>query len=108
LKRGDLITVIVSRDYNKPRPAVVIQVSRSEGLESVTFLPLSSTILPEQLLYRVTILPSPENGLRKPSQVMADKCSTLPLQKVSAPFGRLSADDMTAVNRALAIFLGFV
>jgi mRNA interferase MazF len=107
LKQGDLITVIVSRDYNKQRPAVVIQVSRSEGLESVTFLPLSSTILPEQI-YRVTILPSPENGLRKPSQVMADKCSTLPTHKIGARFGRLSEPDMTAINRALAIFLGFV
>ena len=39
---------------------------------------------------------------------MVDKIATLPLAKVGPVFGRLSDDDMTAVNRALAIFLGFV
>jgi mRNA interferase MazF len=107
MRRGDLITVAMPGAYSKPRPAVVIQVTRIEELESVTFLPLSSTRLPEQV-FRVTVFPNSRNGLRKPSQVMADKCSTLPVEKVGPVFGRLSDDDMAAVNRALAIFLGFV
>jgi mRNA interferase MazF len=38
---------------------------------------------------------------------MADKCSTLPLTKVGAVFGRLDDDDMGAVHRALALYLSF-
>jgi hypothetical protein len=38
---------------------------------------------------------------------MADKCSTLPLAKVGAVFGRLDDDDMNAVHRALALYLNF-
>ena len=40
---------------------------------------------------------------------MVDKITaSLPREKVGPVFGRLSPDDMTAVNRALAIFLGIV
>lgn len=107
MKRGDLITVAMPGDYSKPRPAVIVQATEIDELASVTFLPFSSEILPAKE-FRVTIVPSPHNGLRKPSQVLADKCSTLPVRKVGPVFGRLSADDMANVNRALAIFLGFV
>jgi mRNA interferase MazF len=54
----------------------------------------------------VTIAPTPENGLRKPSQVMIDRGVALPRSKVGPVFGRLAADDMMAVGRALHRFLG--
>jgi mRNA interferase MazF len=75
-------------------------------MESITFLPLTAKILPKQV-FRVTVSPSATNGLQEPSQVMADKCSTLPLAKVGAVFGRLDDDDMDAVHRTLALYLGF-
>jgi mRNA interferase MazF len=50
---------------------------------------------------------SEENGLRQTSQVMVEKAATLPRSKAGPFIGRLSAEDMTAVNRALALFLGF-
>jgi mRNA interferase MazF len=53
------------------------------------------------------VSPTAANGLQAQSQVMADKCSTLPLSKAGAVFGRLDDDDMSAVHRTLAIFLGF-
>jgi mRNA interferase MazF len=69
-------------------------------------MPLTAEILPKQV-FRVTVSPSATNGLQEPSQVMADKCSTLPLAKVGAVFGRLDDDDMDAVHRTLALYLGF-
>ncbi|KIZ44002.1 MULTISPECIES: type II toxin-antitoxin system PemK/MazF family toxin [Rhodopseudomonas] len=107
MRRGDLVTVAMSGPYGKPRPAVIIQADSFEHVQSVTFLPLTSDIT-EALTFRVLIEPSSENRLRATSQVMADKCSTLPRNKVGDVFGRLTDSDMTAVNRALAIFLGFV
>jgi mRNA interferase MazF len=97
MKRGDLVTVVLPGAYGKPRPAVVVQSDAVEEMESITFLPLTGEILP----------PSATNGLQEPSQVMADKCSTLPLAKVGAVFGRLDDDDMDAVHRTLALYLGF-
>jgi mRNA interferase MazF len=106
MKRGDLVTVVLPGAYGKPRPAVVVQSDAVEEMESITFLPLTGEILPKQI-FRVTVSPSAGNGLQEQSQVMADKCSTLPLAKVGAVIGRLDDDDMDAVHRALALYLGF-
>jgi mRNA interferase MazF len=75
-------------------------------MESVTFLPLTSEVLPKQV-FRITVVPTPENGLQAPSQILADKCSTLPLTKIGDVFGRLNAADLSRVDRVLAAFLGF-
>jgi mRNA interferase MazF len=107
MRRGDLVTVALSGDYGKPRPAVIVQALGFDELQSVTFLPLSSEILPKQV-FRITVVPSEGNGLRATSQILADKCTTLPIRKVGPVFGHLDDLDMAAVNRALAIFLGFV
>ena len=106
MKRGDLVAVILPGAYGKPRPAVIIQSDRYEAMESVTFLPMTSEVLPKQV-FRVTVAPSAENGLEAQSQIMADKCSTLPLTKVGKAFGHLGATDLGRVERALAAFLGF-
>jgi mRNA interferase MazF len=106
MKRGDMVTVTLPGAYGKPRPAVIVQSDRYEAMESITFLPLTSEVLPKQV-FRVTVTPTMENGLQTQSQVMADKCSTLPLTKVGAVFGRLDDASMGRIDRALAAFLGF-
>ena len=107
MKRGDLVTVILPGAYGKPRPAVIVQSDRYEAMESVTFLPMTSEVLPKQV-FRITVAPTTENRLQTQSQIMADKCSTLPLAKVGQVFGHLGAADLARVDRALAAFLGFV
>ena len=106
MKRGDLVTVAMQGAYAKPRPAVIVQSNAFDDLSSLTFLPLSSEVLPRQI-FRINVEPTIENGLRMLSQVLADKCSTLPVAKVGPIFGRLSITDMARVDRALALFLGF-
>jgi mRNA interferase MazF len=107
MKRGDLITVAIPGAFGKPKPAVVVQADGFESLDSVTFLPITSDVLPDQV-FRVTVGPTSTNGLRQVSQVLADKCSTLRLNKVGPVFGRLSDPEMVQVDRALAVFLGFI
>jgi mRNA interferase MazF len=106
MNRGDLVTVALPGAYGKPRPAVVVQADRFNHLGSITFLPFTSDVLPAEI-FRIMIDPNAENGLQSPSQIMADKCSTLPLAKVGKVFGRLDAADLGRVDRALAAFLGF-
>jgi mRNA interferase MazF len=107
MKQGDLISVSLPGDYGKPRPALVIQSDIYEHLNSVTVLPLTSNVLSTEVC-RVAIEVSEENGLRQISQVMVEKAAILPRSKAGPVIGRLSAADMSAVNRALALFLGFV
>lgn len=106
MKRGDLATVSLSGDYGKPRPALVIQSNLFDEHPSVTILPITSE-LRETPLFRITIEPSKENGLQKRSQVMVDKAHTVLREKISSPFGSLDDASMLAINRALALFLGF-
>jgi mRNA interferase MazF len=107
LTRGDVWTAAGGAAYTrKPRPVVVIQDDRFDATSSVTICPLTSD--PEPLpLFRVTIEPADSNGLRARSFVMADKISTVQRANLARRIGRLNADEMSAVERAILIFLGF-
>ena len=106
MRRGDIITVSLPGDYGKPRPALIVQTDAFLHLESVTVLPLTSDVLGTGAS-RVTVEASRENGLRKQSQVMVDKLSTVPRLRTGSVIGRLAERDMASVDQALAVFLGF-
>jgi len=106
MKRGDLVTVSLSGDYGKPRPALVIQSNFFSEHPSITVLPITSE-LRDTPLFRISVEPSEDNGLRFPSQIMVDKTHTVSKEKIGKPFGTLSDETLLAVNRALAVFLGF-
>lgn len=74
MRRGDLVMVALQGDYGKPRPALVIQSDLFDGHPSVTILPITSELV-EAPLFRLSVDPTPGNGLRKRSQVMVDKIS---------------------------------
>ncbi len=105
VRRGDLVTVALRGDYGKPRPALVVQSDFFDAHPSVTVLPVTSD-LRDAPLFRITVQPDGENGLRKPSQIMVDKAVTVARTKVGARLGSLDAGAMVQVNRSLAIFLG--
>ena len=56
--------------------------------------------------FRVTIEPTPENGLRLKSQIMADKPVTVRRERIGQKIGRLSNQDMARLAIALAFVLG--
>ena len=99
------MTIAVGGDYGKPRPALVVQADPFAALPSVTVLRLTSDTGSEHLI-RVTVRPTPENGLRAASQVMIDKAVSIPRDKVGKVFGRLDDATMLVVSRALVAFLG--
>jgi mRNA interferase MazF len=105
LRRGDLVTVAVSGDFGKPRPALVIQADAFADHATVTVLLLSSALIDAPFL-RFTIVPDTTNGLRVPSQIMIDKTVTVMRNKTRESFGRLSAEALLEVERRLAVFLG--
>lgn len=104
MKRGDLVTIAMSGDFGKPRPALVIQSDQFDHTGTVTVLLVSGTLVDAPLI-RPMIEPSPVNGLRKPSQVMVDKAMSVKRDKIGATIGQLDAETMLTVTRSLAVFL---
>jgi mRNA interferase MazF len=105
VRRGDLVTIALSGDYGKPRPALVVQADAFDALISVTVLRLTSE-LHDWPLFRITVEAGPDTGLQRRSQVMIDKAATVPRSRIGQRIGRLDADTMQTVNAALARFLG--
>jgi mRNA interferase MazF len=106
VKRGDIVLVSLPRDFGKPRPALVLQTDLVPATyRTVTLLPITSDLqaAPE---FRITLEPSPRNGLRKVSQVMVDKAMTHLRSKLGGVVGALEEDTLRRVNRALALWLG--
>ncbi len=107
MQRGDIITVSAPGNYGKPRPAVVVQgnILNQANPRSAIVALMTSTIVDAPLL-RLTIRPTPGNGLKKVSQVQANRILTLPTEKVGQRIGQLTETEITALNRMLAIVIG--
>jgi len=103
VKRGDLVTIALSGDFGKPRPALIIQSDQFAETGTVTVLLISSTLVDAPLI-RTTIEPTLANGLRARSQIMVDKAMSVKRDKIGATIGSLDAEAMLAVTRALAVF----
>lgn len=100
MMRGDFVTIAMQGDFGKPGPALVIQADQFGEHTTVTVLPVTSTLVAAPLL-RISVRPSLENGLRKPSQTM-----TVQRDKIGQAFGRIKVDALVEVERCLAVFLG--
>jgi mRNA interferase MazF len=105
VKRGDIIRIVLQGDFGKPRPAVIVQADDFSEIPSLSVLPFSTDLrnVPD---VRITIEPTATNGLLQRSQIMVDKIATVSLKKVGQQIGHLSATEMAAVDRVLAVFLG--
>ncbi len=106
MKRGSVVTIALSGDYGKPRPALVVQSNYFSEHPSVSVLPITSELRPTPL-FRIEVEPDEINGLRKRSQIMVDKIQTVPAEKIGKVIGMLDDATMMEVNRALALWLGF-
>lgn len=104
--RGDLVTVALPGDFGKPRPALIVQSDLfNETHPTITLLPLTSEIR-SAAQFRITVEPSPINGLRLVSQITIDKLMTFRRDKIKEPIGRMEDDTMMRVSRALAVWIG--
>ncbi|MDR3576837.1 MAG: type II toxin-antitoxin system PemK/MazF family toxin [Anaerolineaceae bacterium] len=107
MKRGDLVTVAVSGDYGKPRPALVVQSDALDGTDSVLVC-LITTTLRDAPLYRLPLPASDATGLRQASQVMVDKIFAVKRDKCGAVMGRIDAASLLALDRLLMFIVGVV
>ena len=100
------VVVAAAGDYGKPRPAVIVQSDAFPDAHASVIVCQMTSELAEAPDFRVTIKPSPGNGLRAASQVMADKPVTLRRERIGQAIGRLDAKDIARLNVALAFAMG--
>ena len=103
MRRGDIVAVATG----KPRPAIVVQSDHLLLYPMVIVVPFTSEIDARPPPFtRITVDPTPVNGLRKVSQIMVDRIIGLPATKLRPTGGRLEDDQMTELTRLLALWLG--
>jgi mRNA interferase MazF len=106
MKRGEIWTVAGGGDYaGKPRSVVILQDDRFSGTASITVCAFT-TDPTDAPLFRLTIEPDEENGLRAVCRLMVDKMTTVSKTKLGSRIGRVAASDRVRLNRAVVVFLG--
>lgn len=106
MKRGDIVLVTAPGDYGKRRPAVVIQSDLFNDTHASIVVCLISSALVDAPLFRLTVAPSADNGLKEPSQIMVDTMVALRRELLSEPLGRLDDEMILRLGRSLALFIG--
>jgi mRNA interferase MazF len=106
MKRGDIAVVAMSGDHGKPRPTLILQSDLfNETHSSITVAPITSTLV-DAPLFRLTLEPSGDNGLKSVSQLMIDKITTVRRDRMGRKIGLLDDDAMIRVSRAVLLWLG--
>jgi len=106
VNRGEIWTVAGGPEYTgKPRPVVIVQDDRFDATASVTICAFTTDPTPAPL-FRPSIQPTPQNGLKAVCYLMVDKITTVPKKKLGVRAGRLDDEDIVRLNRAVMVFLG--
>ena len=105
MKRGDIVTIALTGDYGKPKPALIIQSDIFLDTGSVTILPLTSHLIDAPII-RISVEPTEDNGLAKTSHIMIDKLYTTPREKIGSVLGHIDSKIMLEVERSLTVFIG--
>lgn len=107
MRKGDVVIVPGGPDYGKVRPAIVVQADAVTRVwNSVFVCPQSSHPTEVETFARISLDASPDNGLRVPSQIMVDKITTYPLDRVRGPIGPIDEKSVEALNVSLVVLLG--
>jgi mRNA interferase MazF len=102
VRRGDVVITVFSGGCGKPRPAVVVQSDAFNPTHASVVLCPISTEQTGLTLFRLAVSASNANGLRHDSEVMIDKVGAVDRSKIRQRVGRLSDDQMRAVDRLLS------
>ena len=105
MKRGDIVLIVLTGEFGKHRPALVIQTDTAFPSEYITCIPITGTLkrVPD---VRIPIDPTLQNGLTKPSELMVDLVQTASLSRFRDIIGRIDTETMTLVEKSLSLHLG--
>ena len=106
LSRGDIVLVVSSGEYVKPRPAVIVQADIFNGTHNSVTLCLITSEQVDAPMFRIALKPLKRNGLKVVSQVMVDKIQSARRDRVKSVIGAVSAAEMREIETAAKIWLG--
>jgi mRNA interferase MazF len=106
LKRGDVVTVALTGDFGKPRPAVIVETDRLAPTDHVLVCPGTSHLRHDVDQRRVHVEPDDANGLRKATQFQVDKLTVIRRSKCGDVLGQLSRQHVERLNETLTLVLG--
>jgi mRNA interferase MazF len=107
VNRGEIWTVAGGGYATKPRPAVIVQDDLFDATSSVTVAPMTSALLNAPLMrIRIGGGDGRLSRLDHDSDVMIDKLTTVKRSNIHARVGRLTAEQLVEIERAMMAFLG--
>ena len=106
MKRGDIVTVALSGDLGKPRPAVIVETDLLAPTQHVIICPGTSHVRNDVEQRRVLVEPSADNGLRVATQFQVDRVISIRRDKCGVVVGALDAESVVRLNATLVQVLG--
>lgn len=105
MQRGDIVIYAQNGDYEKPRPAVIVQSDLfNEKHDIITICPLTTHVI-DTPLFRLLLSPNKNNGLKQTSQIMIDKITSIKRDKIRQKIGTLTSDQTNKLNDAISLWL---
>ncbi|MGH6787196.1 MAG: type II toxin-antitoxin system PemK/MazF family toxin [Novosphingobium sp.] len=107
MKRGEIWTLSGGPGFaSKPRPALIVQSDLAADTPSVLTCGFT-TQASDDVPLRPLVLPSAENGLARPSNLMSEKITAVPRTRLGRRVGALSGEEMARADGALQLVMGF-
>ena len=109
IKRGEIylatLDPVLGKEISKTRPVVIISNDKNNQFSgTVTILPITSGSLDKIYPFEV-FLAKGSGNLPKDSKVKADQIRTIDKTRVLSQIGRLKADEIAEIEKAVRIHL---
>ena len=106
MRRGDVVLMVAAGDFGKPRPGIVVQSDTLGDVTATVLVCPATSDITEKIPLRPIVEAGVMNGLRLRSQIMTDKVMTIRRDRIRRVLGKLDADTIERLDRALLVILG--
>jgi mRNA interferase MazF len=110
LRRGDVVMVrldpAVGREIRKTRPAVVVSNDVACTMDAVVQTVPLTALAQRPLRPYESLVGSHASGVKKKCRAVANQVRTVAKERIGTVVGRLSSDELRALEQAIAIQLG--
>ncbi len=111
-RRGEVYLVgfdpTIGAEIKKTRPALIIQNDIGNRNSPLTIVAAITSQFGQPLYPHQALLPAGEGGVRVDSAILLNQVRTVDKKRLLKSLGKVSADTMEKVDRALQISLGLV
>jgi len=111
-RRGDIFVVsfdpTLGAEIQRTRPALIVQNDVANRFSPITIVAAITSQFDAKLYPTEVLIKAPQGGLERDSVVLLNQIRSIDRQRFVRRLGRISAETMRDVDRALAISLGFV